>query len=101
MMQNKCNSCGSKTDNPKYCNSCVNRYNLSNEDVKPEEVQEIVNDLESLNKVKPENYNKVLMMQNQTIINLLSVIAQADNPLITTPFILAYRQRLDEEINKL
>jgi hypothetical protein len=101
MMPNKCNSCGSKTDNPKYCSSCVNRYNLSNEDAKAEEVQQIINDLELLNKVKPENYDKVLMMQNQTIINLLSVIAQADNPLITTPFIQAYKQRLEEEINKL
>ena len=100
-MANKCQSCGSKTDNPKYCKTCVDRYNFSNEDVKPEEVEEIVNDLESLNKVKPENYDKVLMMQNQTIINLLSVIAQADNPLITTPFIQAYKQRLGEEINKL
>jgi len=100
-MANKCKSCGSSTDNPKYCKTCVSRYNFSNEDAKPEEVQEIVNDLESLNKVKPENYDKVLMMQNQTIINLLSVIAQADNPLISTPFVRAYNQRLEEEIKKL
>ena len=100
-MSNKCQSCGSKTDNPKYCNTCVNRYNFSNEDVKPEEVEEIVNDLERLIKVKPENYFKVLMMQNQTIINLLSVIAQASNPIITQPFIRAYKQRLEEEIDKL
>lgn len=100
-MTNKCQSCGSKTDNPKYCDACVNRYNFSNEDAKPEEVQEIVNDLESLNKVKPENYDKVIMMQNQTIINLLSVIAQSNNPLITTPFVQAYRQRLEDEIKQL
>lgn len=46
-MANKCKSCGSSTDNPKYCKTCVNRYNFSNEDAKPEEVKEIVNDLES------------------------------------------------------
>jgi len=100
-MPNKCQSCGSNTDNPKYCNSCVNRYKLSNEDAKPEEVQEILSDLESLNKVKPENYNKVLMMQNQTIINLLSVIAQSNTPLITSPFVRAYKRSLEEEIKKL
>ena len=100
-MANKCQSCGSETSNIIYCDGCVSRYNLSNEDAKSEEVEEIVNDLESLNKVKPENYDKVLMMHNQTIINLLSVIAQADNPLISTPFVRAYKQRLEEEIKKL
>ena len=100
-MANKCQSCGSKTDNPKYCNTCVNRYNFSNENVKPEEVEEIVNDLERLIKVKPENYDKVLMIQNQTIINLLGVIAQESNSLITASVIRAYKKRLEEEIVKL
>lgn len=37
-MLNKCNSCGSNTDNKKYCNTCVKRYSLSNEDSKIEDV---------------------------------------------------------------
>jgi hypothetical protein len=100
-MAYKCQSCGTKTSNIRYCDSCVSRYNLSNEDAKSKEALEIVDDLESLYKVNPENYNKAIMLQNQTIINLLSVIATANNPLITTTFVQVYKKRLEEEIKKL
>ena len=40
-MPYKCQSCGSKTANLKYCDSCIIRYNFSNDDAKAEEAQKI------------------------------------------------------------
>lgn len=75
-----CVMCSKKEGMPEYCQECVERYGFVNNQEKWDEIQREKYNQESnspsneglLDNVHPDDYLKVLMAQNDVIIQLLS-----------------------------
>ena len=63
MASNNCNSCGEQTSNAKYCNTCVEKYNLSNEGIKKSEPVQALNKIVNNNKQYNATYGLISLVK--------------------------------------
>jgi len=90
-MLNKCQSCGKRTTQEKFCHSC-----------KPKEKSKEGLNESFINQVLPKDYEKLKILQNEAIIGLLSHIASTSGGgLVGTAISQAYIKMYNDEVKKL
>ena len=86
-MLNKCKSCGKSTTKERVCPDCEAEENLNKSIV---------------NQVQQKDYEKLIILQNEAIIGLLSHIASTSGGgLVGTAISQAYIKMYNDEVKKL